>query len=609
MRRHYPLLKRFAQDESGVFAVIFGLMAIVLVALGGAVVDYVTLEQTRTRAQTALDAAVLALQPEINDEAVTEESIRSRAEAIVIERIGDDRIEARVDRISVDRETGRLFLGGDFRMPTAFVNLVGVPELRAAFQAEAMQGAVNMEISLALDITGSMGGNRIVALQEAATELVRTVMQNNGGEATTKVALVPYSQAVNAGDYADALRGPVIQHPISSITWSTGSTKPITGVSTNTPVRITASGHGFQTNQWVYVWGVNGLSNLNNKPYQVRVVNNNVFELVGTSGRSGYSGGGSVVRCINSDCNPVVNSIGHGFSNGDYAYVSDVRGMTGLNGQHWQVSGVTANTLILNGIPAGGGGNYVNGSGQLRCSSYRTAEACPFYRYRTLAGTFRFEELTACVTERRTNPFNDQPPSVSYVGRNYPPASDCPRSSIIPLTTDESALVTAIGDFRIAGTTAGSLGILWSWYMLSPNFGYVWPEDENRPTPYGDDEVVKAAIIMTDGEFNTVHYDGVISRDSDVGNWFERLSFHTENAHNGAPYEQARRYCDAMKAEDVGITVYTVGFDIGTGSRAAEIMTYCASDPAKYYPAANVDELKRAFRQIARSISQLRLTQ
>ena len=60
-----PLLGRFAKDESGVFAVLFGLMAIVLIALGGATVDYVSLEQTRQRAQVALDAAALALQPEM----------------------------------------------------------------------------------------------------------------------------------------------------------------------------------------------------------------------------------------------------------------------------------------------------------------------------------------------------------------------------------------------------------------------------------------------------------------------------------------------------------------------------------------------------------------
>ena len=54
MRQLASLLHRFRRDESGAFAVIFGLMAIVLVAFSGAVVDYVSMEQVRNRAQIAL---------------------------------------------------------------------------------------------------------------------------------------------------------------------------------------------------------------------------------------------------------------------------------------------------------------------------------------------------------------------------------------------------------------------------------------------------------------------------------------------------------------------------------------------------------------------------
>ena len=44
---------------------LFGLMAIVLVAMAGAGVDYIQVEQVRSRSQIALDAAALALQPQI----------------------------------------------------------------------------------------------------------------------------------------------------------------------------------------------------------------------------------------------------------------------------------------------------------------------------------------------------------------------------------------------------------------------------------------------------------------------------------------------------------------------------------------------------------------
>ena len=60
------LLERFARDERGVFAVIFGLLAIVLVAMGGAAADYIQVDHVRARSQIALDAAALALPPHIS---------------------------------------------------------------------------------------------------------------------------------------------------------------------------------------------------------------------------------------------------------------------------------------------------------------------------------------------------------------------------------------------------------------------------------------------------------------------------------------------------------------------------------------------------------------
>ena len=65
MRGIFELLNRFRADERGVFAVVFGLMAIVLVAMAGAAVDYTSLENARARTQIALDSAALGLQPKI----------------------------------------------------------------------------------------------------------------------------------------------------------------------------------------------------------------------------------------------------------------------------------------------------------------------------------------------------------------------------------------------------------------------------------------------------------------------------------------------------------------------------------------------------------------
>src|SRR5690606_25598871 len=203
-----PPFSRFLGDESGSFAMVFGVMALVLIALGGAVVDYVSLEQSRNRAQLALDAAVLSLQPEITRPGFDEESIRARAEALVIERIGNPDIRAEIDQVSIDPVNGSLFLSGIFVTQTSFVRLVGVPELAARFSSEAIRGILDIEVAVALDITGSMDGQRIVDLKAAATRLVDSVVQDDQTLNMTRMALVPYAQAVNVFPYQQAIRGP-----------------------------------------------------------------------------------------------------------------------------------------------------------------------------------------------------------------------------------------------------------------------------------------------------------------------------------------------------------------------------------------------------------------
>lgn len=143
--------------------------------------------------------------------------------------------------------------------------------------------------------------------------------------------------------------------------------------------------------------------------------------------------------------------------------------------------------------------------------------------------------------------------------------------------------------------------------MLSPKFGYVWPE-ASRPAEYKRERLLKAAIIMTDGEFNTVHYDGVIARNTGSGSGGNNEKIN-HDAHNGDPYDQARDYCDAMHDDSTGIVVYTVGFGIVEGSNAASVLRYCASTADNYFLAANASDLSDAFEQIARNISSLRLTQ
>ena len=61
--------------------------------------------------------------------------------------------------------------------------------------------------------------------------------------------------------------------------------------------------------------------------------------------------------------------------------------------------------------------------------------------------------------------------------------------------------------------------------------------------------------------------------------------------------------------KEQGITVYTIGFDLGGNSTAINVLQNCASSPDKFYNASDGIELRQAFRDIALRLAQLRLSQ
>jgi Flp pilus assembly protein TadG len=612
------LLHSFRRDERGVFAVTFGIMAVVLVAMGGAVVDYVTLQQARTRAQTALDAATLALQPSINDQRETDETIRTKAEQLVLERLGTDHIlDAKIDTVLIDRGKGQLMLSGTFSVETIFVKLIGVDALHATVTSQATQGIANVEVAVAMDVTGSMtgvlpnGDTRLAALQKAVDALVDEILALNSSENYAKVALVPYAQAINAGKYATAMRGPIRPEVrVEAAAWQSGNAKTITTVNNANPAMLTAKAHGFKTNDFVYVSGTN-YNTINGRVFQISNVTTDTMRLVGlsTSSVNGQIAGGTVSKCLNSACSPVITAKGHSFIAGELVEIVDATGMTGINGVH-TISNVTTNGFTIPVTNFVRNVAYTANSGRAHCLSQSATIGCSHYRFTNVASQSSIHEVTTCITERATNSATDSPPTVTLMGRNYPYSTNgCTTGEIVPLTRDKATLSNAINGLTPGGSTSGSLGILGTWHMLAPKLGYLWPQG-SQPAPYYERHLMKAAVIMTDGEFNTVHCNGVVSVSSTEGSfaWSNRSDQINCNAPNGLPYAQAEAYCNAMK-QNTGIVVFTVGLGITENSAAADALSDCASSPDRNFLAEDTAALIQTFADIARQISALRLTQ
>lgn len=642
MRRFSELVVRFGRDERGVFAVIFGLMAVVLVALSGAVVDYVGIEQSRSRGQIALDAATLALQPKIFDKSASKEKIEQAALALLGNRLGAAS-GVKINSLSAEIDTtlGSLALEARITMPTSFVSLVGVPQLSARLFSEAVRGSLDVEVAVVVDVTGSMlesvpngkGGyqTKISALKTALTQLIDIVVNTEQTPSYSKMAIVPYSAAVNVGSaYAPTIRGPIkTATAITNIDWAVpNSSRSINNVSAAAkgPMTLTTSqSHTLAVNDTIYVTGT-GFPEADRKIFTVSAVPaNNKFQVVGMTSATAINQdiSGNITECQVSTCDLVVASANHGLKNDEQVYVQGTSLNNYSNNEKynwidnnssefesrfltWQIKNAATNTFSLPGTPPNNGRDYgaLPGSGgSVSC----VLAGCQYYLYTNREGNLRRQGISTCVTERTASAFTDAPPSVAFLGRNYVSSNNpCLSTVIQPLTHDKTLLHNLASNLTATGSTAGHIGIAWGWYMVSPNFKGPWPA-ASQPAVGDTKNVIKAVVIMTDGAFNTSYCNGVIASNSGSGSGNEGNKINCISP-NGEAFAQAKALCSAMHADAAKVRVYTVAFDVGGIAKAQEIMTHCASEPGFAFDATSGSDLSAVFAAIGENLSSLRIT-
>ncbi len=605
--------RRLADNAGGNVAIMFAisLPVLILMTVGG--VDIHRASTVRANLQDALDAATLAAarSPYTADSdlqrvglAALKANLKAFPEVILSEDdtsfvMNDDDVVIATSKVSVKAIVAHIVLPpyGGFMDDYLLVRA----------DSEVNRASRNIEVAMVLDLSGSMGGQRLVDLKNAAKDLVDLIVQPVQAPYYSKVALVPWSQSVNPGSYLNSVRGSVTGSTgiTGAVINLTGPQRTITAATKARPVVITSDGHGFANNDVVWVSGVSGMTQLNNQAYLVTNRTANTFELYTLSGGrvdgrsySNHSGSsGRVQKCQDNDCSITITSANHGLANNDYVYITGVGGMTQINNQTHLVGNATTNTFTIDLI---GSSLSPYTSGGL---SWCAQPGCTYYAFENMNGRLTTHMVSSCVTERTgAQAYTDAAPtSGAWVGRHYPSMSgSCLDSTIEPLSNNISGIKANIDALTVNGSTAGQIGIGWGWYMVSPNFGSLWPSSAGAA--YDTSETLKAVIIMTDGEFNAPYCKGVTARN------YNASSAQSNNCDpdNGEPYAQSRALCDAMKGQD--IMIYTVGFQIPAGSRAENLLKYCATNSGSYYRAGSGAQLSEAFSAIGRDITQLRIS-
>jgi Flp pilus assembly protein TadG len=195
-------LSGLVKNDRGSVAIMFGLTIFIVFTIVGSAVDYGRAMLARARLQAAVDSSVLAAA-----RVWQLENSLEVAEAKALAHFDSNKPQdpSRVVEFTPDMVASTFTMVGETTVRTPFLSFVNLPTITVATRGQALiagggNAGTNLEVSLMLDITGSMAGSKIDDLKSAAKDLIDIVIWADQSEFTSRVALAPFSTAVNAGD-------------------------------------------------------------------------------------------------------------------------------------------------------------------------------------------------------------------------------------------------------------------------------------------------------------------------------------------------------------------------------------------------------------------------
>jgi hypothetical protein len=183
------------------------------------------------------------------------------------------------------------------------------------------------------------------------------------------------------------------------------------------------------------------------------------------------------------------------------------------------------------------------------------------------------------------------------------PNRACP-TPVVPLTNDFAAVREAIKamDFWNGSGTNISEGLAWGWRVLTPEAPY------EEAAAFDPERVSKFLVLMTDGRNVSFGNKSTING-SDYGSYGYLSERRIAGASSGGQVEKklnswTGEMCTRMKEQ--GIEIFTVVYrEINKGVH--DLFRACASNPAQFYMTSDTAGLQKAFADIGKSMSPLRL--
>src|SRR6056297_1605889 len=161
--------RAFLRDEDGALTIVGLIFFAVMVLAGGVAWDIMRSERDRAALQYAMDRATLAaaaLDQEREPKQVVEDYLNAA---------GIPHDSVRIQAFKEDDRT-RVTVHGNARTESLFMQTLGYAEMKAPVWSQAREELLRVEVSLVLDISGSMGGTKLTNMRSEASQFVADLL-------------------------------------------------------------------------------------------------------------------------------------------------------------------------------------------------------------------------------------------------------------------------------------------------------------------------------------------------------------------------------------------------------------------------------------------------
>jgi len=191
--------RHFKRSEQGSMIVFTLFILVLMLIVSGMAVDFMRLESRRSQMQGAIDSGVLAA-ADLDQNLPPAEVVR---DFVAKSDVGDCLTED--PYVSPPGNSRTVSATCGLNLNTFFLKLIGVDALNTTVTTMATEGVGEVEVSLILDISGSMDDpidgttdRKIDKLEEAATGFVNALLVPEF-EDRISISLIPYSAQVSLG--------------------------------------------------------------------------------------------------------------------------------------------------------------------------------------------------------------------------------------------------------------------------------------------------------------------------------------------------------------------------------------------------------------------------